>query len=191
MTSFISVTDAKTQLKITNELSDTQLAAFIAAACDVVDQRCGPIATCAITGELVDLQGRTVFNELTTAGPREFVVRHRPVQSIQAVNSAILSGVSYAPTDFVIDTKTGIIRRADWGTIYGPLTIDYTVGYATVPQWAISAALIIVQALWASQRRTTGARGPGAGLDIPIASGMLPPAAEMLLGPHAMTPAIG
>lgn len=192
MASFITVADAKAQLNITDTSQDAELQGYVDAACDMVEERVGPVATTVITGEFVDLQGRTIYNELTTAGTRGFVLRHRPVQSIQAIASAIVSGVTYTPSDFVIDSATGMIRRADWGTIFGPLTVDYTAGYTTPPAWAVLAAKVTVQSLWQTQRGPTGRRVPGA--DMPAASGfgpIIPPMVEFLLEPHLIVPGIG
>lgn len=195
MASFLSLADAKAQLNMsaTDTTNDAELQNFVDTAADMVEQRVGPVSTTVITGELVDLQGRTIFNELTTAGTREFVLRHRPVQSIQAITSAIVSGVTYAPSDFVIDTATGIVRRGDWGTIFGPLTVDYTAGYTTPPAWATLAAKLIVQSLWQTQRGATQRRVPGA--DMPAAASgfgpIIPPMVEFLLEPHLIVPGVG
>lgn len=191
MTSFISLQDAKDQLNITGDGSNSELQDYIDAACDEVEAWCGAVATRTVTGEFVDLMGRTIFNELTTAGTREFVLRWRPVQSIEAISSAILSGVTYAPTDFVIDTPTGIVRRKDGGTIFGPLVVDYIAGYTTTPPWARMAAKIIVQHLWKTQR---GSNRPGSQVDAGTTQGYgyaVPNAAVELMEAHRNVPAVG
>lgn len=192
MATFITLADAKAQTNMAGATNDAELQDFIDAACDEVEQWVGPVATRVITNEFVDLMGRTIFNELTTAGTRQIVLRWRPVQSIQAISSAILSGVTYAPTDFVIDTDTGIVRRADGGTIFGPLLVSYTAGYTTPPAWARLAAKMIVQHLWRTQRGG-GVRGQGSGQDqaIPGYGLMVPPQAAELLESHRLVPSIG
>ncbi|MGZ4518878.1 MAG: head-tail connector protein [Mycobacteriaceae bacterium] len=192
MTTFITLSEVKAQLNMTSTANDAELQDYLDAACDEVEQWVGPVATRVITGEFVDLMGRTIFNELTTAGTRDFVLRWRPVQSIQSITSAILAGVTYAPTDFFIDTDTGIVRRNDGGTIFGPLVVSYTAGYATPPAWARLAAKIIVQHLWRTQRG--GAKRSGSGDDDGTVQGVgfaIPGAAAELLESHRLVPAIG
>lgn len=197
MTAFITVSDVKAQLNISDSNSDAELSDYVDAACDEVEQWVGPMLPLTVTGEFVDLMGRTIYNELTTAGTRAFVLRHRPVQSIQAVSSAIISGVTYDPGDFIIDTATGIVRRKDGGTIFGPLTVDYTAGYVTpggtAPAWARLAAKIIAQHLWRTQRAAVAAPSqmgdvtavvPGFGFAVPNM------AAE-LMESHRLVPAVG
>jgi hypothetical protein len=193
MPSFITLAETKAQLNMTTTNNDAELQDYIDAACDEVEQWVGPVATRTITGEFVDLMGRTIFNELTTAGTRSFVLRWRPVQSIEAISSAIISGVTYTPTDFVVDPNTGIIRRKDGGTIFGPLTVDYTAGYATPPAWARLAAKIIVQHLWRTQRGGALLTA-NAAEDVGTVEGIgfaIPGAAAQLLESRRLVPAIG
>jgi hypothetical protein len=193
MASFITLAEAKAQLNSTSNVNDTELAVYIEAACDEVEQWVGPVATRVITGEFVDLMGRTIFNELTTAGTRAFVLRHRPVQSIQAISSAILSGVTYTPSDFIVDSATGIVRRGDGGTIFGPLTVDYTAGYVSPPAWAQLAARMIVQSLWSTQRGGTSRPSSGGG-DPTVVPGYgvaVPAQAAQLMETHRLTPSVG
>lgn len=189
---FITLAEVKSQLNMTSTANDAELQDYMDAACDEVENWVGPVATRVITNEFVDLMGRTIFNELTTAGTRAIVLRWRPVQSIQAISSAILSGVTYAPTDFFIDTDTGIVRRNDGGTIFGPLLVSYTAGYATAPAWARLAAKIIVQHLWRTQRG--GTNRPGSGDADGMVAGIgfaIPGSAAELLESHRLVPAIG
>lgn len=183
MTAFITLADAKAQLNISGTSSDVELQGVIDAACAAIEKQIGPVSTTSITGELVDLQGRTVFNELTTAGTRQFVLRHRPVQSITAISSAIVSGVTYQPSDFVIDAPTGIVRRRDWGTIFGPLVVDYTAGWATVPSDLLFATKELVRHLWQTQRGNMVL--PDANFDTPTVVGFaLPNRVLELLAPY-------
>jgi hypothetical protein len=189
---FLSLADAKKQLNSTTTVNDDELRLYVEAACDEVEQWVGPIARRQITSEFVDLMGRTVFNELTTAGTRAFVLRNRPVISIDTVVSAILAGVTYTPTDFYVDTNTGIVRRYDGGSIFGPLLVTYTVGRPVVPAWATLAAGIITQHLWKTQRGP--ARRPGSSDDQQLVPGigfMIPGMAAELLESHRTVPAIG
>lgn len=190
---FIDISDAKSQLNMASGVNDADLALYVDAACDEVEQWVGPVSTKVVTGEFVDLMGRTIFNELTTAGTRQFVLRYRPVQSIQAISSAILAGVTYTPSDFVI-ASTGIVRRLDGGTIFGPLTVDYTAGYVTPPAWARLAAMMIVQHLWLTRRG--GAQGPVGQQGqqdsmVPGFGFMIPPQAAELLESHRLVPSVG
>jgi hypothetical protein len=192
MTTFLTLDEVKAQLNMTTTTNDAELQDYIDAACDEVEQWVGPVATRTITGEFVDLMGRTIFNELTTAGTRDFVLRWRPVQSIQSITSAILAGVTYAPSDFIVDTPTGIVRRGDGGTIFGPLVVSYTAGYTTAPAWARLAAKIIVQHMWRTQRG--GTKRSGSGDDDGTVAGIgfaIPGAAAELLESHRVTPGIG
>jgi len=197
MAAFITLDEVKAQLNIPVNVTDddAELNDYVEAACDMVESAVGPITSRTITGEFVDLMGRTIFNELTTAGTRAFVLRWRPVQSIQSITSAILAGVTYAPSEFIIDGGTGIVRRADGGTIFGPLVVSYTAGYDMPPGWARLAAKIIVQHLWGSQLGNS----PGAlpsddtqATDPAFGAGFaMPNRAAELLTPHLLTPGIG
>lgn len=193
MTTFITLADAKLQLNMTAVTNDVELGDYIDAACDEVEAWVGPVATRVVVGEFVDLMGRTIYNELTTAGTRAIVLRHRPVQSIQGVTSAILAGVTYTTTDFTIDSDTGIVRRKDGGTIFGPLLVDYTAGYVTPPPWARLAAKIIVQHLWKTQRGSSSGR-PGSQTADAMVPGMgfaVPGQAAALMESHRNVAAIG
>jgi hypothetical protein len=191
---FLSLQDAKDQLDIkTSTQFDAELPDFIDAACDEVESWCGAVELRTVTDEFVDLMGRTIFNELTTAGTRDFVVRWRPVVSITAVSSAITAGATYTPTDFFADPGTGIIRRFDGGTIFGPLLVSYTAGYATPPGWARMAAKIIVQHLWRTQRGGAGRGGPSStgGNTTPGYGFAVPNMAVELMESHRNVPGIG
>lgn len=194
MTAFITVQDAKDQTNIPNTASDTELGDFIETACDEVESWCGAIAQRTVTNEFVDLMGRTIYNELTTAGSRDFVLRWRPVQSITAISSAIISGVTYTPSDFYVDANTGIVRRYDGGTIFGPLLVSYTAGYTSPPGWARLAAKIITQHLWTTQNGS-GGRRPGMGASdadtVPGYGFAVPRMAVEIMESHRNVPAIG
>lgn len=185
MTSFITLDDAKQHLNITGTSADTELQSAIDAACTAIEKHIGPVSPTSITGELVDLQGRTVFNELTTAGTRQFVLRHRPVQSIDAISSAIISGITYQPSDFVIDGPTGIVRRGDWGTIFGPLVVDYTAGWSSTPPDILFAAKELTRHMWETQRGSMPLAGPNADYAPPPGRGYgLPNNVQDYLAPY-------
>ena len=163
MASFITLAEAKAQLNSTSNVNDTELAVYIEATTDLIESRIGPVVQRQIVGEFVDLMGRTIFNGLTTAGTRAFVLRTRPVVSVDAVSSAIIAGVTYTPSDFYVDSSTGIVRRFDGGTIFGPLKVTYTVGRTgVIPARITQAAKVLLRHLWMTQR---GSSTRGRGVD--------------------------
>jgi hypothetical protein len=192
----VSVADVKRQMRVTwTDGDDDLLTDYIVAATEIVEDLCGPMVRRQIVGEYVELIGRTVWNEITV-GVREFVLRERPVVSVDAVVSAISSGVVYTATDFIAEASTGIVRRLDNGTMYGPLRVDYTVGRTYVPRAVAVAVGIIVEHLWQSTRGgggRIGVPGPG-GQD---AAGQvssyyaIPNRALQLLQPYKRVPAVG
>ncbi len=189
----ISLADAKQQLRIGSSVDDDQLWDFIAAATEIVEDLCGPMVRRQIVGEYVDLIGRTVWNELTTAGTRQIVLRNRPIISIDSISSAISSGVTYDPSVFSIESDTGIVRRLDNGTVFGPLRVTYTVGRTYVPRAVDLATRFIVQHLWETTRGKMGPPGVG-GQEAAPTTGRgyaLPNRALELLQPFLTVPAVG
>jgi hypothetical protein len=192
----VSVADVKRQMRISwTDGDDDLLTDYIVAATEVVEDLCGPMVRRQIVGEYVQLIGRTVWNEITV-GVREFVLRERPVISVDGVTSAITSGVVYTAADFLAEASTGIVRRLDNGTMYGPLRVDYTVGRTYVPRAVGIAVGIIVEHLWQSTRGAAGRIGvPGAGgQDTVVQVGRgyaIPNRALELLQPYMRVPAVG
>ena len=195
MADLLTLADVKAQLNITSTTYDTELGDYISAATDLVEWRTGPMSSRQITDEFVDLIGRTIYNELTTAGTRAFVLRTTPVISIDNIASGILSGVTtYTAADFFVDSATGIVRRYDGGTIFGPLKVTYTVGRTSIPKAVNVAARIIVQHLWETQRGPSPANLQLSDVDNTTA-GMfwddIPNRAKMLLEPFVVGPPVG
>ncbi len=79
MADLITLADAKTQLRIpvAAVTDDALLYVYIAAVVDVIENMVGPVLPRQIVNEYVDLIGRTIYNELTTAGARQIVLRNR------------------------------------------------------------------------------------------------------------------
>lgn len=139
---FIDVADLKTQLNMTSSSNDTELQQFVDAACQVVEDKCGPIEQRTIVGEVADM---------TCDG---IVLGNAPVIALTAATYQ-LGGSVYDTSVLTVNQATGIAARTDGqhlGLGSQRLLVSYTAGYATPPAWAVLAAKIIGAHLWRTQR---------------------------------------
>lgn len=150
----VSLAEAKAHLNITEDDADPELAVFVTAASQVIEDYVGPVVHRPVTDRLDG--GRPVV--LLTA---------RPVAAVVSVTD----GGSVLPPDaYTVGTAAGVvIRRCGPGAVAavftpGPLTVEvaYVAGRAATTASVLArykaAALMIVQHLWETQR--PAAAGP-------------------------------
>ena len=150
----VTYEDVKAHLNLTDDRNAFELQRFIDAATNVVEQQIGPILPVSYT----ETQNVGGFSTL--------VLNHAPVQSVQSVTeytwgvAQVLTSqpLGFTPTTtlgYMLDSNSGIMVRRSSGfqaNFYGPVTVSYTVGRATVPAAVQLATLIIVAHLWQTQR---------------------------------------
>lgn len=180
----LTLQDAKDQLDITSTANDVELQSWIDATTALVELRCGPMSPQS-------------FTQTTAAGRSTAVVlRQYPVKSVDSMVAVLPNGPAYVATDFYVD-DAGLLRRLDGRQIVGPLRVTYTAGRDTIPPAVTSAAKVIVQHFWATQRGNAPVSAyPGAGdVEMPAqVPGLywddIPNQAKVLLGPYLLGPEV-
>lgn len=168
----ITLAEAKTQLNITSNTNDAELAPFITAASTMWVNRVGPVNSGSGVG---------TYDEWFDGGSDRIVVRHSPVLAVTAVEEswgAILytlveqtlqSGGNLGPFGYSIDKTIGTITRRSVGiaTTFASgvrnIHVSYTAGFAAVPEDIKLAVKLLVQHMWETQRG--GGKRPGQGGD--------------------------
>jgi hypothetical protein len=181
-TTVLSLQDAKAQLNIplTNTTNDDEIMSYLDTIGQMIELFTGgPVYTRTITERVMATQGWTTL-----------CLRKRPVVAITSITD-IITGIPMGLTDLDVDTNSGIVRRVlGWpfwsrGTNY---IVVYTAGWGTsVPAAFNSAARIIIQHLWRTQRGP--AMRPLGGDEETVMPGMsyaIPNRAEQLLAPYAI-----
>jgi hypothetical protein len=182
--SVITLADAKQALNITNTVDDAEIQGMLGGVQAIIEA--------AIGGPVVN---RSISERCeATARYSAIAVRQRPLVSVQSITDNT-NGTSVPVTDVEIDTVAGIIRRQRRLPFlsYGPYyTVVYTAGLGTsVPPAIASAARIIIQNLWESQRGPAqrpdlGGGGPDqVGGFNPADTDPVPMKARVLLEPYA------
>lgn len=166
MPNFLDIDELRTFLNATRgSAADLeQVDACAEAACDAVEDLCGPVMFTTVTDEHVE------------ASRGRFTTDH-PVESVQSAvtlsTGSVVDVTGWRPSGRVV---AGV-------TVSGELLVTYTTGYAVAPPWAETAAKIIARHLWRTQI------GPMARNEAQQGSGFLVPNQAMaLLEPH-VTPA--
>ncbi|MFH9816142.1 head-tail connector protein [Streptomyces sp. NPDC017230] len=143
----LTLAEAKAQLNITTDTSDTELTAYIEAIGPVIERFVGP----------VEAQQVVETHDVPRDGGRVLVLRRLPVMSLTSVEPVLTGGTTYAVGTLVLDGDTGVVRRADGGWLRGPLRVTYQSGRASIPATINLAARMLVQHLWRTQN---AGRGP-------------------------------
>ena len=167
VTSVVTLAQTKTFLNISNTVSDGELPFFMSAATTMWANRGGPV-------------GSETHDEWYDGGEQSIVTRATPIISVQAVTVSLgaitytlqehATGTSGYAWSYTVDKATGtFIRRAAGVAVpfeYGRrnVNIQYTSGYATVPDDVQLAVLLLVRHMWATQRGV-GVRPSMGGLD--------------------------
>jgi uncharacterized phiE125 gp8 family phage protein len=167
-TPIVSLTQAKAQLNITDEVNDSKLTDFIAAASQMIVNRIGPVA------------GSLTVSEWHDGGSTDLLLyAEGPVQSITSVTESfgsvvytlsqitLDSGSVTTPFGYTVDLDQGLlVRRAAGVAIpfaFGEQNIHVTfvAGYATTPPDITQATLLLLQHMWETQRGVGRSLGSG------------------------------
>lgn len=145
------------------------LQAALDAACNKVEDLCGPITPVASITELV------------RGGGDKLPLRKRAV-SLTSITTWP-GGTALNVADFYIDDEL-VLARKDRGWIdYGyDLTVVYTAGWSTAPAWAEESALMI-----AKQAFKPRVRPNAAGVEVPTGY-LIPNQAMELMANHLLPP---
>ncbi len=161
MTAIITVSAAKSFLKITDSSSDTELSDVVDTASSLIAARIGPVA------------GSPVFDEWYDGGGCQIMLRHAPVQSVTSVTESygtavytltanVLDGGSgLAAYGYTLDAAAGILTRRSSGVVVpfgrGLLNVHvvYVGGYPVVPVDLQVAAKLLTKHLWSARRGGT------------------------------------
>jgi len=183
-TSVLPLQDAKDQLNIpqATTASDAEIQSYIATIESALRRYTGgPLVNKTITAERSEMmQNQTVIP-----------VRQRPLVSVTSITSAS-GGVIDISAGLDLDANAGLIRRKLGLPFYGPffqwlpaVTVTYVAGWGTsVPAAFNSAARIILQNLWDTQRGPAALPMGGGDMVTPPGFGFAIPnrAAELLNG---------
>lgn len=181
----ISLADAKAHLNLVSSRDDDELRGWLESVTAAVEHYVGAVVR------------RTVSetHSLPMAGVRAFVLHHSPVLDITSVAN-LSGGQAIAAADLHVDPATGIVRRAAGGLMWGPVVVTYTVGRQAVPAAVRSAALIILQHLWRTQRGSTAGPVLGGADDASVAEPIagigyaVPYRALQLMEPYRLPPGV-
>jgi len=154
----LTLAETKAFLNITSAASDAELALFITAASAMWERRVGPASASAYT-------------ETYDGGYPAIVLRHSPVLTVVSVVESYGSTVRYTLTDqpvdsatstnaygYTIDLATATLTRRATGMAVPfaggkrNVTVQYTAGYAAVPEDLKHAVKLLVLHLWQTQR---------------------------------------
>lgn len=141
---FCTVADLKTFAGITAATDDALLAAIIAR----------------VTGSMQKYMGRTIVETTYTAelhslayGTPQLVLDHRPIVSVSEVRE---SGTVVSAADYVLVADSGILyRETGWPSGTFHLAVDYTAGYASVPDALQGACIQQSRYVW-TQAKNAG-----------------------------------
>lgn len=170
---FITLDEVKDQANITRTVTkhDDELTRFAGAAQEAVEHLIGPV------------RHRTVTQTVRSHGGRA-VLREVPVLQVQAATAY------GAVTSFTLDAATGVLSGLPHGA---DVTVTYTVGREVATDSMITAALIIAEHLWKTQRASSPspmqAEDDGA-VPVPGLGYAIPYRAVDLLRPYLLGPAV-
>lgn len=191
VTAIVTTAETRAQLNLpgSSGTEDTELAGYIAAASDVVEDLWGKVIGVACDewhdggGPIVKTLYRPLFSLTAVTesyGPGLYVLTAQPVDGSTALDAF----------GYTVDLPDGVITRRVSGTAAAfargrrNVHVTYTAGVATVPARVRLATLMIVQHLWRTQRGTAGRPVLG-GDDTTVVPGFgfaVPNAALQLLG---------
>lgn len=178
----VSLDDAKDHLNITGTGDDEELRRTIDSITGVVEHEVGPVvprqytATVSVSGDVA-------------------VLPHAPVIELTAISAAQTAYTAPLLADLTTDElDAGLVRTASGANFpSGRMRVTYTAGRQPIPDAIRTAALIILQNVWETQRG--GSSGPRVGgadsLDIPFGAAFtVPNRAREFLAPYQRGPAV-
>lgn len=134
----VDLAAVKAHLNITGPDDDTELETFLNAALAMVTTVVGPLSGSA-TGRCV-----SVFDMLAGS---VMPLPTMPVQSVETI-TGIWDPTPLTVSDYTLDSATGLM----YGVPPGVYVVDYTAGWATLPDDLALGILELVRHLWLSQR---------------------------------------
>jgi len=148
---FATLAEAKSFLGISGAEHDDMLTRALASASVAIEAFCNTVFPQRTVTEFAVAE-----DEVST-----FVLRHAPVSAVASVS---IAGTAYDVAEFRIMKTSGMVRRVDGAAMpSGDFEIEYTAGYATVPEGVKQAALEYVRDVY-----------NGAGRDVTVASEDVP-----------------
>lgn len=148
----VSLDETKLQVNMDDTTSDAELAVFISAASEAVEDYVGAVVNRTVT-------------EVFDGGREQVLLSKLPVVSVTSVTD---NGTLLAASDYKVDAPSGVLTRVSGrdATCFNPgiqsLSVVYVAGRAAdtaaAPARYKMAALIIIQHLWETQR--PAAAGP-------------------------------
>lgn len=164
--SVLTLTDAKSYLRITDGKYDRDLQDVIDGAEATIAKKCGPLSVVARTERL-------------SGGGYGLVLRYTPVISLTSVTP--VGGTAYTIGDLMVDPTSGVV---EW--VYGPsgfqsgrYDVTYSSGRASCPDDLLLAVKELVRHLWTPQRGPTVQASPTPGPGY-----LLPNRVQELMGPY-------
>lgn len=180
--SIVSLSDAKTQLNITDNSDDEELRRICAAATAAVERHLDMVVAPRVITERRDLG-----NPATSATPgllQKFTLTRKPVLALTSVQSAD-GGTTWNTADMRV-TPAGVVEVRTGAVVWGPVDFVYRAGTPVIAAEHTEAAEIIIQHIWQTQRGTQGGPRPGgmdtSGLGFTSYGYAIPNAALELLG---------
>lgn len=176
---FISLTDAKGHMQITNTASDDKIKGFVSAACQMIADRMGQVSPITVVADLEPI-GNTIVLETY---PVIAVVSLEYLPGLEVITPAddALSITGWKLTA----PNRGIIKNTAGSFSNKRVRITYRAGRAPIPANFRMAALELTSHLWRmSQLNPGGGRPPVANDDsvIPGSTYSLPYTVRQLLG---------
>lgn len=185
MSSWLTLTDAKDFLRKNSAASpdDPKLQRLVDAACELIEDKKGFVQSTPCDDTLVALPGGVV------------ILKSRPLLEISAVTLLHPSGASivfnqFDPTvgtpgwSFAGSTdNVGILAVPACEGDY--VRVQYTAGYASIPENFTQAALELTLHNWRASQTNTGGKRPGVNVDaviVPGSTAALPYRVRELLG---------
>lgn len=150
-TDVVSLAETKLQLNMTDSASDAELAVFISAASEAIEDYVGAVVNRAVT-------------ETFDGGTDQILLSKTPVVSVTSVtdNGTVLAATSYKASAAGVLSRVAGQGRTPFQPGVQSLVVVYVAGRAadtaSVPRRMKMAALIIIQHLWETQR--PAGRGP-------------------------------
>lgn len=178
-TNVLTLAEAKLALSITGNAQDDELADYIAAAVETVDELCGP----------TDPVTRT---DVIRGGGRALVLTSPPVLSLISITGH-QAGVVAVSGHYVTDPLAGVVYAYGLPLSDDVWTVVYRAGRPVVPAAIKTGAKIILKSLWSVQRGPSrGPRGDDTELAAVPGLGMAVPRRALLaLDAHLRGPAVG
>ena len=143
-----TLTDVKSQLKITSGEHDELLNVYLKAALRLIEARVGPSTI-------------TTFTEQVNCHSVSFNLSKRPITEITTITATHDGFVAPLVTDLEFDDRAGTVWDRTGNALVGRWEVTYKAGYATFPDNYHLATLVTVQHLWRTVRG--GGRRPGQG----------------------------